>query len=111
MDLAVRFELVGTADPEPVPSPVGPVASGPRERRCSAVGGEQSFAPLYHFTFRSDEALAANEKRFREFLKQLPPRDEATSTPPAVATSTDCTSPGEWTEDETGPWDLTSEAE
>jgi hypothetical protein len=84
VDLAVRFELVGTAEPEPVPWPTAPLSSAPRERRCSAEERTRSFAPLYHFTFRSDEALASNKERFREFLKLLPPPDELTSAGPLV---------------------------
>jgi hypothetical protein len=79
VDLAVRFELVGTAEPETVPGPTALTASVPRERRCSAGNETRSFSPLYHFTFRSDEAFASNTGRFRKFLTHLPPPDEASS--------------------------------
>ena len=78
IDLAVRFELAAPSEPPvPVPAPVPPGTSGPREHRCSVSEGSCSFPPLYHFTFRSDETVASNEKRFREFLAQLPPPDGA----------------------------------
>jgi hypothetical protein len=83
VDLAVRFELVGTAEPEPVPWPTAAVASAPRER-CGAPETTRSFAPLYHFTFRSDEAFASNAERFREFLTHLPPPDQANSPGPSI---------------------------
>lgn len=95
VDLAVRFELVGTAEPEPVPWPTAPARAAPRERRCDAAEETRSFAPLYHFTFRSDEAFASNAERFREFLTHLPRPDEATS-PGSSA-------PRDRTEEGTGP--------
>jgi hypothetical protein len=77
VDLAVRFELVGTAETGTVPQPTEPGVSATRERRCDLAEETRSFSPLYHFTFRSDEAFMSNAERFREFLKRLPASDSA----------------------------------